>query len=118
VALLFIPGAKIFVSFLDIFFLTNVSILDTFNPREETSMTTAESAVEELAAGMANAVRMREVGRLCLQAALTRLGDDIAQLCDVHAAAIALAPDGVAAEIRRLQNAAAESLAALKGYQP
>jgi hypothetical protein len=79
---------------------------------------TAENAVKEIAQGMANAARMREVGRLCLQAALTRLVGEIDDILDIHAAAIAHAPAGVASELRRLKSAAAESLSALKGYQP
>lgn len=78
---------------------------------------TAE-AVEEIAEGMARATRMREVGRLCLQAALTRLAGEVADILDIHAAAIAHAPPAVASELRRLKSAAAESLAALKGCQP
>ena len=74
----------------------------------------AGPAVEELVSAMAQATRMRQVGRLCLQAALNRIADDIAGICDVHAAAIANAPPAVAAELRRLKSAAAEGLEALK----
>jgi hypothetical protein len=76
-------------------------------------MKTAGTAVEDIARGMAEATRRRSVGQICLQAALNRLADEIDELCDVHAGAIANA--GIAAELKRLKEAAADSLAALKG---
>jgi hypothetical protein len=79
---------------------------------------TAETAIEDIAKGMARAARMRAVGQLCLQAALTRIASEVSEVMEVHAAAIANAPPDVAAELRRLQDAAAQSLAALKGYAP
>jgi hypothetical protein len=77
------------------------------------TMKTAATAVEEIARGMTDATRRRNVGQICLQAALNRLSDEIDELCDVHAPAIANA--GIAAELRKLKEAALDSLAALKG---
>ncbi len=81
---------------------------------ESPALPSTADAVAEITKDMANSARMRRVGRMCLLAALMRLSDEIEEISDVHAPAIANAPAGVAAEMRQLRRAAFDAIAALK----